>query len=832
MMAGLDERGRLFIAESAGRNIDFKKLAADPPNFIRMIEDTDGDGTFDRSTIFADRMTFPTGALWHDGALYVCSPPGLWKLEDTNDDGVCDRRTEIVTGFGSIGNGADLHGPFLGPDGWLYFCDGRNGHDVTLGDGTRWKGLAAAVYRCRTDGSGLEVVFGGGFDNPVEAVFTPQGEFLVTCNLVMAQPQRLDGILYGIDGGVYPYAACVSEFKRTGELLKPVGDLGWVAPSGMLRYDGTAMGRDFDGNLFTTQFDRHRVQRHIVTRDGAGFRIASQDFLTSGDVDFHPTDVLQDADGSLLLIDTGGWFRIGCPQSQVEKPSILGGIYRIRRTGAARVEDPRGLKLNRNDASGAELISRLDDARPAVVKRAVDALVKTDAAAAELEELAVHHHGASANLAVWSLSRRNTPSARAAVRRAIENPDGDVRRTAIRAAGLARDKSAAAALLQCLPSKDLAESREAALALAHTGDPSATAALLVELKRTSDRFHEHAIIHALISIADRPGVAAGLADRSPAVRRGAMIALDQMRDGNLTADEIIPLLGADDAAARQEAMTIVTARPQWAGKVAEQLRLALAKPGRLDEQEQRGLGGMITAFASDAGVQGVVTETLGTAATPAATRLLLLDAIAAAPLDALPARWRDAIGSALRDNDAAVVRQAIEAVRTRAMNDFDADLARIARDPAHSAELRIAALAAAAPRIKPDDDTFALLLAQLDKDQSLLARLSAAQCLARLSLNDAQLTALATTALPSAGPMETQQLLPRSRSRRAATPSARRWSRRCGSRSPRPASPPPCCERRSRNSPPTSCAPLSHCSSSSTPASNARRRGWRSSNRC
>jgi putative heme-binding domain-containing protein len=309
-----------------------------------------------------------------------------------------------------------------------------------------------------------------------------------------------------------------------------------------------------------------------------------------------------------------------------------------------------------------------------------------------------------------------------------------------------------------LPSKDLAESREAASALGRIGDKTATAPLLAELKRSTDRFHEHAVIFALIRIADRAGVAAALADRNPAVRCGAMIALDQMRDGNLAADEIIPLLAADDAAVRQEAMAIVTTRPQWASHVAQQLRAALAEP-QLAEQGHRGLRGMIIAFAADAGVQGVITDTLTADATPPATKTLLLDAIAAAPLDALPRPWRDAIGGSLRVSDEALVRQAVEVVRTRAMSDFDADLMRISRDPSHGPDLRIAALAAAAPRIKPDAHTFDLLLAQLANDKPLLARVAAAQCIARLSLDDEQLTAMATTALPTAGPMEMQQLL-------------------------------------------------------------------------
>src|SRR5207244_1533083 len=85
--------------------------------------------------------------------------------------------------------------------------------------------------------------------------------------------------------------------------------------------------------------------------------------------DFHPTDVLEDADGSLLVIDTGGWFRIGCPTSRVDKPQIKGAIYRIRRKDAPKVKDPRGLKL---DWKSPE--DWLDDPRFAVRDEAVQRL--------------------------------------------------------------------------------------------------------------------------------------------------------------------------------------------------------------------------------------------------------------------------------------------------------------------------------------------------------------------------------------------------------------------------------------------------------------------------
>jgi hypothetical protein len=129
----------------------------------------------------------------------------------------------------------------------------------------------------------------------------------------------------------------MNEFPRTGEPLQQVGDLGWVAISGLARFQGDAFGHDFDGNLFSALFNPHRIDRHVVTRDGAGFHVSSEPFLTSTDTDFHPTDVLQDRkDASLLVVDTGGWFRIGCPASETAKPAVLGGIYRVRRKDSSR----------------------------------------------------------------------------------------------------------------------------------------------------------------------------------------------------------------------------------------------------------------------------------------------------------------------------------------------------------------------------------------------------------------------------------------------------------------------------------------------------------------
>jgi hypothetical protein len=150
MMGCFDDQGRLYVCESAGTNRPAAELLADPLDSIRVLEDTDGDGVFDNSWTFADKLVFPQGCLWLDGSLYTCSPPSLWKLDDTDGDGVCDQRTELVNSFGFNGNAADIHGPFLSPEGRLFWCDGRHGHEFFDAEGNLVSEGKAARTACRT----------------------------------------------------------------------------------------------------------------------------------------------------------------------------------------------------------------------------------------------------------------------------------------------------------------------------------------------------------------------------------------------------------------------------------------------------------------------------------------------------------------------------------------------------------------------------------------------------------------------------------------------------------------------------------------------------------
>ena len=760
MMACFDDRGRLFISETDGRNLEGPALEAEETRFIRMIEDTDGDGVFDESTIFADKMVMPEGALWLDGALYVLSAPYLWRLEDTTGDGKADKREKLVGKF-IVDGRPNQHGPYLGPCGRLYFTGGIFGYDLVGTDGSRiGKSGAGSVFSCRPDGSDLQV-FGQGPLNPVEVAFSPEGELFSTAAIFDNFGGRHDALIHWIFGGV-----TVKQYggpllvKETGQRLPALSRWGQVAPAGLARYRGQAFGEEYKDNLFATHFNTRRMIRTQIERKGATFESHDQDFLVSTSTDFHPTDVIEDVDGSLLVIDTGGWLYFGCPTSKIAKPNITGAIYRVRRKGAAKIEDPRGARLAW-DAEPDRLVEWLDDARPTVRDRAISALAKRGDAAVDALQNAVSSSDVARlrRNAIWALSRIGSPEAKAALRSAASDREPTVRHAAARSLGILGDASAAEALAEMIQDDQQHVARAAATALGQLQAPAAVPVLLEALARSdNDLFFKHALTYALISIGDFAATEKGLASESTQVRQASLIALDQMDRSSLTFEMVIPQLRSSDPQLRKTTVQMIGQRSGWAKQVVGVVQTWMSK-SELSEEDSGLLTSLLTAFAEIVEVQAAMISALQSDQTPITTKNLILDAIAASSLEALPKRFDTAFQQLIASRHDVVVQQAVATMWAIDNDRLDARLQEIARDSQRPTALRLLALATVARhRQSLSDGDFELLIGQLDQSVLPVDRRRASEALASAELSPGQRDRLADQ-LGAAGPLELPILL-------------------------------------------------------------------------
>ncbi|MEQ2008991.1 MAG: PVC-type heme-binding CxxCH protein, partial [Limisphaerales bacterium] len=759
MFGALDERGRLFLAESSGKNIRGLAMSQAPECRIRMVEDTDGDGVFDRSSIFVDRVGIPMGVLWHDGALFVASPPELLRFDDVDGDGLADSRTVLLSGWNVRGT-ASLHGPFLGPDGWLYLTDGRHGFDIKTKEGTNLKGLASRIWRVRPDGTQLQSFAGGGFDNPIEVIWTPAGEMVGTMTyFVNPQHGQRDALMHLLHGGVYSkWHESVAEFKLTGDLMGPMTRFARIAPAGLARYRGSSFGPEFRGNLFSAQFNPHRVQRHVVARHGATFTTEDSDFLVSSDPDFHPCDVLEDADGSLLVVDTGGWYVDQCPLSRISKPEFKGGIYRVRRADAANVNDPRGESLNWKQLPPATLAKLLEDPRPFVVDRAVEALVKKgESAVGPLAELRGKSSSVEAKCAaVWALFRVGSTNALGGVRAALQDGSLDVRIAAAQAAGLAGDKEALDALHATLLRDQSPVRREVATALGRIGEKRSNGPLVTAAARAADRFEEHAITYALIQNFSRltnqnVGTStAQLVNLPPRSAKAALIAFDQMDGSRLVMSHVTPLLRSPDADLRRAALWVFSRHADWGAGVKDYLKERLrAERWTADETEL--LRETFLNFATDAGLQTVLAVALNSPAASEERRLFLLDVIERSPLKKFPDNWNQVLAMLLDGQNSTLRLRVLALVRTRGLAEFDGALRRVATTASESKPVRIAAIGALAARANPLATNHFAFLAETLGDKEHAQRSAAAQALGKAKLSESQLSALASGSMAKAG---------------------------------------------------------------------------------
>lgn len=124
-----DEWGRLFVVEMLDYSEDDKANLGR----IRMLEDTDGDGMFDKSVIFVDGLSWPTALCCSQGGLFVAAAPQFYYFKDTNGDGKADIRQVVFTGFERSNVQGLVNSLQWGLDNRIHAATSSSGAQVTLG---------------------------------------------------------------------------------------------------------------------------------------------------------------------------------------------------------------------------------------------------------------------------------------------------------------------------------------------------------------------------------------------------------------------------------------------------------------------------------------------------------------------------------------------------------------------------------------------------------------------------------------------------------------------------------------------------------------------------
>ncbi len=532
---------------------------------IRLLVDTDKNGVFDRSTVFADGFTdladgIASGVLPVGNDVWFTNIPKLWRLRDGNGDGIADERTAVQDGYGVHTSliGHDMHGLIVGPDRRLYFSIGDRGFQVSDGKRTLAYPHEGAVLRCELDGSGLEVVHRG-LRNPQELAFDAFGDlFTGDNNSDGGDRARLVQIVTGADTGWrigYQWLDDRGAWNRdklwqprhpqqSARVLPPIANFA-DGPSGLVFDPGIGLSERFRGCFFLCDFrggaSYSGVHAIRLERNGAGYALGSTDKVVwnvlATDVDFGP-------DGSMYVLDwVSGWNKTGKGRIYRVRPANAGNDLALRSSATLLGSDLSA----RGTAALQPLLAHADRrvrqaAQFALVDLGAHEVLAAVANARDAARLARVH----ALFGLGILGRRDA-SRLDGVDKLLDEGDPEVRAIAARVLGEAKRTDAIGALQKRLQDGNARVQREAALALATFGTAAtgATGALFDLLRRNDDHdaVLRHAAVLALAECAGRDALLERTGDAAIAVRRGALLALARrldaevarfLRDGDVT----------------------------------------------------------------------------------------------------------------------------------------------------------------------------------------------------------------------------------------------------------------------------------------------------------
>ena len=375
--------GRLWVVEMADYPLGMDGNGK-PGGRVRVLEDTDGDGRYDKSTLFADGLTFPTGLLtWRDGVIVTAAPDVLF-LRDTDGDGKADTREVLVSGLTTGNQQLRANGLRWGLDGWVYCAAG--GHHGQYGMGTKLRTKAGDVlvgsrdFRFRPDTGELAAESGPsqfgrnrddwghwfGTQNSRPLWHYVLADHYLARNPHVAAPNPQQQVVVPLNPKVWPASALEKRyhsFKESGHFTS--------ACSGMIYRDELLFGRGPEQHAFTSEPFHNLVQHHVLTDSGVSFTARrapgeeQREFFASEDRWCRPVMTRTGPDGALWVVDMYRYM-IEHPEwlPKEGKAELLphyrlgddrGRIYRVFPSGVAARKITRLDKL-----STAELVAALD----------------------------------------------------------------------------------------------------------------------------------------------------------------------------------------------------------------------------------------------------------------------------------------------------------------------------------------------------------------------------------------------------------------------------------------------------------------------------------------